>query len=134
MSRGIVLPTSVFCSNEILIFFSLVLFSAEIHNTRKRLINNYIWIKRSKDVIYLFCWKGYLKNFLENYVFCRKSGNDTCSRRWAREGGSCCLRHYDALRTKIDMRLTPYILTLLKLLKKWSLTIMIKTVSQLISP
>ena len=49
-------------------------------------------------------------------------------------GRSCCLRHYDALRTKIDMRLTPYILTLLKLLKKWSLTIMIKTVSRLISP
>ena len=47
---------------------------------------------------------------------------------------SCCLRHYDALRTKIDMLLTPYILTLLKLWKKWSLTIMTKTVSQLISP
>ena len=28
-------------------------------------------------------------------------------------GGSCYLRHYDALRTLIDMRLTPYILSLL---------------------
>ena len=86
------LPTSVCCSNEILIFFSLALFSPGIHNTRKKLINNYIWIKRSKDVIYLFCCQGHLKHFLENYVFCRKSGNDTCSRRWARgEGHVVCV-------------------------------------------
>ena len=46
-----------------------------------------------------FCCQGHLKHFLENYVFCRKFGNDTYSRRW----GACYLRHYDALRTKIDM-------------------------------
>ena len=44
------------------------------------------------------------------------------------------LRHYDALCWKMDMWITPYTLTLLKLLKKWSLAITIKTVSQLISP
>ena len=32
---------------------------------------------------------------------------------------------FDTLRTKIDMWLTPYILTLLLLLKKWSLAITI---------
>ena len=42
--------------------------------------------------------------------------------------GSCCLRHYDALRTKIDMWLTPYDLTFLKLLKKWNLRIKIITI------
>ena len=110
------------------LFFSLARFSPGIHNTRKKLINNFIWIKRFKDVIYLFCCLGHLKHFLENYVFCQKSGNDTCSRRWGR-GGPCCLHDYDVMRTKIDMWLTPYILTVLKLLKKWSLTIMIKTVS-----
>ena len=29
------------------------------------------------------------------------------------EGGSCYLRHYDVLRTLVNMWLTPYILTLL---------------------
>ena len=108
-------------------------FLQEFTTQEKKLISSYIWIRWSKNVIYLFCCQGHLKHFLENNVFCRKSGNDTCSRRWAREG-SCCLCHYDALPTKIDMWLTPYILTFLKLLKKWSRTIMIKTVSQLISP
>ena len=30
-----------------------------------------------KDVIYIFCYQEHLKHFLENYVFCQKSGNDT---------------------------------------------------------
>ena len=38
--------------------------------------------------------------FLENYQFFRKSENNTNSR------GSCSLRHYDAMRTKIDMWFT----------------------------
>ena len=91
-------------------------------------------MKRFKDVIYLFCCQGHFKHFSENCVFCPKSGNDTCSKRCGRKGGSCCLSHYDTLRTKVDMRLTPYILTFLKPLEKWSLTITIKTVSQMISP
>ena len=125
---------SVCRSNWILIFFSLVLFSAVIHNKRKKFINNYFWIKRSKDTIYLFCCQGYLKHFLENYVFCRKSGNDTCSRRWARgKGHVVCVIMTHCIQ-KLICQLTPYILTLLKLLKKWSMAIMIKTVSQLISP
>ena len=57
---------------------------------------------RFKDVICLFCCQGHLKQFLENYVFCQnlemiqvvKGGGG---------GGSFCLRHYDAVRTKIGM-------------------------------
>ena len=49
--------------------------------------------------LYLFCRQGHFKQFLENYRFCRKSGNDTYSRGW----GLRFLRHCDALRTKIDM-------------------------------
>ena len=41
---------------------------------------------------------GYLKQTLENYRFCRNSGNDTYGR-----GGSSSLRHHDALRTTVDM-------------------------------
>ena len=34
-------------------------------------------------------------------------GNDTHSKEWRGWGGSSCLRHYEALRTKMDMRLAP---------------------------
>ena len=46
-----------------------------------------------------FCCQGYLKHFLENCGFCLKSGNDAYSRGW----GSCCLPHYYALHTEIDL-------------------------------
>ena len=65
-------------------------------------------------------------DFIENLKMTDKVGGGS---RW-----SCYLLHYDALRRKIDMQLTPYALTLSKLLKKRSLTIIIKTGSQLISP
>ena len=62
--------------------------------------NIYMQIKRFfKNVIYLFYCQGHLKHFLENYRLCRKSGNDAYSREW----GTCYLRQYDALSTKIDM-------------------------------
>ena len=89
------------------------LFSWNSQCKRKKLINNYIQIKRFfKDVVYLFCCQGHLKNFLESYWFSQKSGSGAYSSGWG-ERGSCCLCHYDVLRTKIDMSLTPYILTLL---------------------
>ena len=44
-----------------------------------------------------------LKHFLENYRFCRKSGNDAY-----RRGRSCYSDYYDALRTKIYMEPTPH--------------------------
>ena len=46
----------------------------------------------------------YLKQTLENYRFFRNSGNDSM----AGAEVSSCLRHYDALPTKINMPLTPY--------------------------
>ena len=42
----------------------------------------------------------YLKQALENYRFCQNSGNDAYGRKGR---GVPCLRHYDALRMKIDM-------------------------------
>ena len=105
------------------LFFSLARFSPGIHNTRKKLINNCIWIKRFKDVIYLFCCLGHLKHFLENYVFCQKSGNDTCSRRWGRgESHVVC----------VIMTHSLYLNTF-ETIEKCSLTIMIKTGSRSIS-
>ena len=52
-----------------------------------------------------------LKEVLENYPFCRNSGNDPYGSGWS-GGWSSCLRHYDALRTKIDMCLAPNVLIL----------------------
>ena len=34
-----------------------------------------------------FFMSAHLKHVLENYVFCRKSGSDACSRRWGKEEG-----------------------------------------------
>ena len=59
------------------------------------------WKRKKVDQQLYVNWtvlrQGYLKHFLENYRFRRKSGND------ALVGGG---NHYDALRTKIDMWLT----------------------------
>ena len=65
-------------------FFCLVLFSPRIHNRREQKLNNNYMINRRffKDVIQLFCRQGHLKHFLENYRFCRKSGNYAYSRWW----------------------------------------------------
>ena len=81
-------------------FFSLVLFSPGIHNGReKKLANNYMLLKPFlQDVMYLFCCQWHLKYVLENYRFCRRSDNGAYSRGW----GSCYMRHYDVLRTRID--------------------------------
>ena len=89
-------------------FFSLALFFLWIHNGRgKKLTTNYMEIRRFfKDVIYLFCFQKHLKQFLENYRLYRKSGDDVYSRGY---GGSCYLRHFFRLHTKIDMYLTPYL-------------------------
>ena len=43
-----------------------------------------------------------LKQILENYWFCQISGNIACGKGL----GSSCLRHYNTIRTKIDMSLT----------------------------
>ena len=53
-----------------------------------------------KYVICFFRCQGHLKQFLENYRFCQKSGNHAYS--WAFEG-SCYLCHCDALCTTTDM-------------------------------
>ena len=50
-----------------------------------------------------FCCQGQLKYFGENYQICRKSRNHANNRRLV---GVMLLRHYEALLTKIDMRLT----------------------------
>ena len=66
-----------------------------------------------------FCCQGPFKVFLENYEFCQKSGSGIYSRGrgggggGGREGEQRYLFHYDGLHTKIDVRLNPYILTLL---------------------
>ena len=56
----------------------------------------------SKMQFAFFYPKDIQKNFFENYRFCRKSGSDANSSGW----GSYSLRHYDAVRTKIDMSFT----------------------------
>ena len=90
-------------------FVSLALFSPEIQSVReKKLTNSYMQIKLFfKDVIYLFCCKGQLKH-LEN-IF-RKRSILPKIWKWRIGGGrSFYMYHYDALHTKIDMWLTPYI-------------------------
>ena len=52
--------------------FSLALFLPGIHNERKKRVNKRFF----KNKIYLFSWQEHLKCFLENYRFCRKSGNE----------------------------------------------------------
>ena len=54
-----------------------------------------------KDVIYLFCCRGHLKHFLENYDFVENLEMTHITGGGGR--GSCYLRHYDALRTKFDI-------------------------------
>ena len=85
--------------------FNLALFSPGMHNGKEKMLNNnFMQIKRFfKDVIYLFCFQVYLKHFLENYWFCRKSRNGAYSIR----GWVMLFVHFNALRTKSDMWLTP---------------------------
>ena len=89
-------------------FLSLFLFSGVIHKRRgKKLISKTIKYKldsSSKMQFAFFILKTF-KIFLENYRFCRKSGNDANSR--GRKGGSCCLGHYDAMRKKIECVIHP---------------------------
>ena len=84
-------------------FFSLVLFSAIIHErTGKKLISKTIKYKldsSSKTQFVFFYHKDIQNCFLENYRFCRKSGNDANCRGW--RGGSYSLCHDDAIHTKI---------------------------------
>ena len=76
-------------------FFSLGLLSPGIHNGRgKKLTNNYMQIKR-----FFFCCQGNLKHFLENYRFCRKSGNDAYSKRW--RGHVICVNTTHCVRESI---------------------------------
>ena len=58
-----------------------------------------------------FRCQGHLKNFLENYGFFKNLKMTHIVGGGGRR--SCYLLHYDALGTKTDMWLTPYILTLL---------------------
>ena len=53
--------------------------------------------------------KDIQKFVLENYQFCRKSGNDANSRGLEGEEASwsCSLLHYDAVRRKSDTWFTP---------------------------
>ena len=69
---------------------------------QKKAYQQNILIKRFKDVIFLFCCQGHLKQFLENYVFCQNL-EMTQVVKGGGEGGSFCLRYYDAVRTKIGM-------------------------------
>ena len=52
-----------------------------------------------------FLESGTFETVLKRHQFIRKSGNDSYSRRswW---GGSCYLRHYDVLRTKLGICIT----------------------------
>ena len=83
-------------------FFSLVLLSAVIHKKRGKKLNCKIIkykLDSSSEMQFVFFYPKYIQIFfLENYRFRQKSGNDPNS-RW-REGGSCSLRHYDAVVRK----------------------------------
>ena len=71
----------------------------------KKLTNTEAELKKSvankKKAWYFFSLVQFFENFLENYPFCRKSGNHANSRVRGL-GVSCSLRHYDAMRTKIE--------------------------------
>ena len=54
-----------------------------------------------KDEICLFLSQRHSQILLEKYRFCQKSENDTNSRGRGEVGGSCYLRQYDPMRTKI---------------------------------
>ena len=90
---------------EINNFFSLVLFSAVTHKGKgKKLISKIINIKQPVLQRYnlLFFTLKTFKDFLEDYRFCRNSEND------ANSSGLgalciCSLRHYDVMRTEVDM-------------------------------
>ena len=87
-------------------FCSLALFSAVIHKRRrKKLISKTIKYKldSSSKMQFAFVILKTFNFFLENYRFCRKSGNDANSRGLGGGWRSRSLRHYDTLRTKIDM-------------------------------
>ena len=105
---------SHFCLFKLSSFFNLVLFSSGIHNGReKKLTNNYKEIKLFlKDAIYLFCCQGHLKQFLENYRFCRKSENDAYS--WGcgrRDGHVICVNITHCIRKFICDSLLTYLYT-----------------------
>ena len=89
-------------------FFRLVLFSAVIYKrTGKKLISKTIKYKLDsslKTQFVFFYYKDIQNFFLENYRFCRKSGNDSNCRGWG--GGSYSLCHDDAIHTKIIMWFT----------------------------
>ena len=53
-----------------------------------------------KDVIYLSCYQGHLKRFFKKTIDFVENLEMT---HIVGAGGSCYLRHCDALRTKIDM-------------------------------
>ena len=78
---------------------SLVLFSVVSHKkTGKKLISRVIKYKlgsSSKMQFVIFIVKTF-KNFLENFRFCRKSGNDANSMGRGESRQSLSLRHYDA--------------------------------------
>ena len=48
-----------------------------------------------------FCCQGYLKDFLENYGFCKKSGSDVYSRRWGNGGHVICFIMTNRVRKSI---------------------------------
>ena len=90
-------------------FFCLVVFSAVIHKRRgKKLISKTIKYKldsSSKMQFAFFYTKDIQKIFWKTIDFVKNL--EMTQIAWGR--GSCSLCHYDAVRTKIDMRFTPYI-------------------------
>ena len=89
--------------------FSLVLFPAVIRKRKgKKLISKTIKYKLNSSskmqFVFFFYRKDIQKIVLENYWFFRKCGNYANNReQWV----MCSLRHYDAMRTKIDMWFYP---------------------------
>ena len=86
-------------------FFRLTLFSAVIDKRRrKKLIIKIIKYKinSSSEIQFVFFYPKYIqKFFFEKLSSHRKSQNDANSSK--ARGESCSLRHYDAMRTKIDI-------------------------------
>ena len=77
----VLLSPRVCCSNYIVFFFTLLLFSSETHKIRGKQLIMEKEVQRckptrnSKDVNLPFLQLKYIKHCLGNYRFCQKSGN-----------------------------------------------------------
>ena len=101
-------------------FFGLVLFSAVIYKrTGKKLISKTIKYKLDsslKTQFFFFYYKDIQNFFLENYRFCRKSGNDSNCRGWSGDHILCAMMTQSIQKSLCDSPLISKIIFMKRLL------------------